>query len=52
MKKFAKRGEWFKQISAGLPLSGLISYAKPAYLERRRVLAADASGAVEKGRIV
>jgi hypothetical protein len=50
MKKFAKCGEWFKQISAGLVLSGLISYPKPAYLEGRRVLAAGASDVVEKGR--
>ncbi|MDR0400420.1 MAG: hypothetical protein LBH51_05700, partial [Treponema sp.] len=28
MKKFAKCGGWFKQISAGLALSGLISYPK------------------------
>ena len=50
MKKFAKCGEWFKQISADLALSGLISYPKPAYLEGRRVLAVDASDVVEKGR--
>jgi hypothetical protein len=50
MKKFAKCGTWFKQISAGLVLSGLISYSKPAYLEGRRVLAVDASDVVEKGR--
>jgi hypothetical protein len=31
MKKFAKRGEWFKQISATLVLGGFISYSKPAY---------------------
>jgi hypothetical protein len=50
MKKFAMCGEWFKQISAGLALSGLISYRKPACLEGRRVLAVDASDVVEKGR--
>jgi hypothetical protein len=33
MKKFAKCGEWFKQIRADLLLGGLISYPKPAYLE-------------------
>jgi hypothetical protein len=31
MKKFAKCGEWFKQISAKLLRNGLISYPKPAY---------------------
>jgi hypothetical protein len=50
MKKFARCGEWFKQISAGLLRGGLISYPKPAYLEGRRVLAVDASDVVEKGR--
>jgi hypothetical protein len=50
MKKFARCGEWFKQISAGLVLGGLISYREPAYLEGRRVLAVDASDVVEKGR--
>jgi hypothetical protein len=50
MKKFAKCGEWFKQISAELPRDGLISYPKPAYLEGRRVPAVDASDVVEKGR--
>ncbi|MDR2184134.1 MAG: hypothetical protein LBO80_00485, partial [Treponema sp.] len=48
MKKFARCGEWFKQISAGLLRGGLISYPKPAYLEGRRVLAVDASDVVEK----
>jgi hypothetical protein len=31
MKKFAKCGEWFKQTSADLLLSGFISHPKPAY---------------------
>jgi hypothetical protein len=31
MKKFAKRGEWFKQTSATLALGGFISYSKSAY---------------------
>jgi hypothetical protein len=43
MNKFAKCGEWFKQISAGLLRGGLISYPKPAYLAGRQVLAVDAS---------
>jgi hypothetical protein len=50
MKKFATCGEWFKQISTDLLLSGLISYPKPAYLEGRRVLAVDASDVIEKER--
>ncbi|MDR2795710.1 MAG: transposase [Spirochaetaceae bacterium] len=50
MKKFAKCGEWFKQISAELSRDGLIAYPKPAYLEGRRVLAVDASDVVENGR--
>jgi hypothetical protein len=35
MKKFARCGEWFRHISAGLSRGGLISYPKPAYLEGR-----------------
>jgi hypothetical protein len=31
MKKFAKCGEWFKQISTDLLRGGIISYPKPAY---------------------
>jgi hypothetical protein len=31
MKKFAKCGEWFEQISATLALGGLNSYSKSAY---------------------
>jgi hypothetical protein len=50
MKKSAKCGEWFKQISADLPRGGLILYPKPAYLEGRRVLAVDASDVAGKRR--
>jgi hypothetical protein len=50
LNKVAKCGGWFKRISAGLALSGLIAYAKAACLEGRYTLAVDAAYAVEKRR--
>lgn len=50
MKRFQKCGAWFEWVCAHLQWEGRISYRKPSYLERYRVLAVDASDVVEKGR--
>ncbi|MBR3569571.1 MAG: hypothetical protein IKN96_02055 [Oscillibacter sp.] len=50
MKRFQKCGAWFEWVCNHLQREGRISYRKPSCLERYRVLAADASDVVEKGR--
>ena len=42
MKKFAKCGEWFRQINTELCERSAAGYQKPNYLESYRVLATDA----------
>jgi hypothetical protein len=50
MERFAKCGEWFKEISAQLAPGLVTNYSKPEYLKKYRVIAADASDITEKSR--
>ncbi|MDR1261853.1 MAG: IS4/IS5 family transposase, partial [Oscillospiraceae bacterium] len=49
MDRFALCAEWFKSICEELSPSLLANYAKPAYLDKYRVIALDASNVTEKG---
>ena len=49
MKKFAKCGEWFRQINTELCECSVADYQKPSYLENYRVLATDASDITSTG---
>jgi hypothetical protein len=49
MKKFAKCGEWFRQINEELCECSAAGYQKPKYLESYRVLATDASDIASNG---
>ncbi|QAT63303.1 IS4 family transposase [Acidilutibacter cellobiosedens] len=50
MKRFEKCGNWFKSINQKLASSCLIDYQKSEWLERKTVIAVDASDVAEKGR--
>jgi hypothetical protein len=49
MKKFGKCGEWFREINAELSECSVAGYQKPSYLEKNRVLGADASDILSNG---
>lgn len=50
MNRFEKCGKWFKSINEKLASDSLIDYQKPSWLERKTVVAMDASDVSEKGR--
>ena len=50
MKRFKNSNEWFKWIISRLQNEGYISYDKPKYFEKYRIVAVDASDVREKGR--
>lgn len=50
MKRFKNSNEWFKWIISRLQNEGYISYDKPKYFEKYRIVAVDASDVKEKGR--
>jgi len=50
MKRFEKCGNWFRAINEKISASCLVDYKKPAWLEKKTVVALDASDVTEKGR--
>jgi len=50
MKRFEKCGDWFRTINEKIATHELINYQKPNWMEKKTVVAVDASDVTEKGR--
>jgi len=50
MKRFEKCGDWFRTINSKIAAQELINYRKPEWMEKKTIVAVDASDVIEKGR--
>ena len=51
MKRFAKCGEWFREIALSLDFAEKVGYSKAKIFESFRIIAVDASDIIQKGAL-
>jgi hypothetical protein len=51
MKRFAKCGEWFRNIVQNLQYPEIVGYKKPSVFDAFRIIAVDASDIVQRGKL-